>query len=309
MGRSKVLFISPDARLRRDLAAALGDCDPNLEVEEVLHVGEALSRLRTSPADAVICSVESPDEIACVVRIRKHQPGTPVLMVTSMEDPAVHALGRQLGARDVVVSSSGLNKTASALAQALRVKELARDAREEARRASALVANVRDLIRANRELIGMALGLLAGAEGRGDFSILLVEDDLGQAARLMRSFSKAGIPPCLRSFPSVEAAMDYLRGAGEYADRARYPLPSLIISDLNLPKQSGLDLLGWMKAEPGLESIGFILYSSSDEAADIERAYSLGAAAYLVKGLSDAPLVDLVKTTYERARAFRAENP
>jgi CheY-like chemotaxis protein len=257
----------------------------------------------------VVCSVESPEEIACVVRIRKHQPDTPVLMVTSLEDPAIRALGRQMGAREVVSGRFDADETAEALLRAIQARELARDAREEGRKTARLVSDLRGLIRANRELIGTALGLLAGVDARGEFSILLVEDDLGQAARLMRSFAKAGLPPCLRSFPSAEAAMEFLRGAGEYADRARFPLPSLIISDLHLPKLSGLDFLRWLKTEPSLESIGFILYSSAEEAADIEQAYALGAQAYLVKGLSDAPLVDLVKTTFERARTFRAGNP
>ena len=37
--------------------------------------------------------------------------------------------------------------------------------------------------------------------------------------------------------------MAYLGGANEYADRRLYPLPSLILLDLKMPKSTGFEVL------------------------------------------------------------------
>jgi CheY-like chemotaxis protein len=36
--------------------------------------------------------------------------------------------------------------------------------------------------------------------------------------------------------PDGEQAIDYLAGKGRFADRARHPLPALVLLDINMPK-------------------------------------------------------------------------
>src|SRR5205085_11582344 len=79
------------------------------------------------------------------------------------------------------------------------------------------------------------------------------------------------------------AAIEYLEGAGQYADRARYPLPSLVLLDLNLPGTSGLEVLKWIRITPTVSTVAVIVLSSSNQDADIHRAYLQGANGYLVK--------------------------
>ena len=59
--------------------------------------------------------------------------------------------------------------------------------------------------------------------------------------------------------------------------------PDIVITDLNMPKVSGFDLLAEMKAEKTLADIPVVMFSSSSWDQDVEKAQSLGAVAFLTK--------------------------
>jgi DNA-binding response OmpR family regulator len=75
----------------------------------------------------------------------------------------------------------------------------------------------------------------------------------------------------------------YLEGTGPYGDRARFPLPDLVVLDLKLPNKSGLEVLGWLRSTPTLNGLRVVVLTSSSEEADIDAAYGLGVESYLVK--------------------------
>ncbi|WP_229838949.1 response regulator [Deinococcus piscis] len=60
--------------------------------------------------------------------------------------------------------------------------------------------------------------------------------------------------------------------------------PSLILLDIHMPPQSGLDILNVLKAHPVYRLIPVIVLSNSQEQEDIQEAYRRHASAYLVKG-------------------------
>lgn len=59
--------------------------------------------------------------------------------------------------------------------------------------------------------------------------------------------------------------------------------PSLIISDLNLPKFSGLELLDLIKQDPYLRAIPVVIFSTSKDEDDILRCYEAQANCYITK--------------------------
>ena len=126
-------------------------------------------------------------------------------------------------------------------------------------------------------------------------TILLVEDDENDVLLIRRAFQKAGIESAMRRVGDGDAAVAYLSGAGEYADRARYPRPLAVLLDLKLPRRSGLEVLAWARKEAGLTHLPIIVLTSSRESADLEQAYALGANSYLVKPVEFERLSDLVR--------------
>ena len=125
--------------------------------------------------------------------------------------------------------------------------------------------------------------------------ILLAEDDVNDVLLVQRAFQKSSIANPLQVVRDGEEAVAYLRGNLQYADRDRYPLPVLLLMDLKMPRRSGLEVLVWLRQQPGLKRLPVVVLTSSNQSPDINRAYELGANSYLVKPAGFDSLVQLVK--------------
>jgi len=118
-----------------------------------------------------------------------------------------------------------------------------------------------------------------------NFTVLLVEDDLNDIFLVKRAFKIAQIPTPLQVVTDGLEAMSYLKGSGKYGDRHTYPLPHLMVMDIRMPRKSGFEVLEWVKENPNrlLRRIPIVVVSSSENPEDVNRAYELGANAYMVK--------------------------
>jgi len=116
-----------------------------------------------------------------------------------------------------------------------------------------------------------------------EFSVLLVEDDLNDIFLVKRAFKMARVQSPLHIVTDGVEAMNYLRGQDRFSDRRAYPLPKLIVMDIKMPRKSGFEVLEWVKRDPLLRRIPIVIVSSSENPADINRSYELGANAYMVK--------------------------
>src|SRR5512141_3206255 len=104
--------------------------------------------------------------------------------------------------------------------------------------------------------------------------IFLLVDDSVNDTRLMRTvFERAGFAEPLRTAQNAETAIAYLRGEGAYSDRVQFPLPTAMLLDLNMPRQTGCELLEWIRRQPALKRLRVFILSSSSRTEDIERAY------------------------------------
>jgi CheY-like chemotaxis protein len=127
-----------------------------------------------------------------------------------------------------------------------------------------------------------------------EVGVLVVEDDSTDALMIQRAFKKANLMNPLHFVDNGDAAVDYLAGLPPYDDRAVHPTPSLILLDLKLPRRSGLEVLEWLRQQPGLRRIPVVILTSSMETADVRKAYDLGCNSYLVKPVDFQGLLDAV---------------
>jgi CheY-like chemotaxis protein len=124
--------------------------------------------------------------------------------------------------------------------------------------------------------------------------ILVAEDDPTDAYFFQRAFRRAGLPVTLDFVRDGQEVLEYLRGEGQFADRSRYPLPQLLLLDLKMPRMDGFEVLEWVRDQANLHDLQIVIFSSSDEPRDMNRAYGLGANSYLVKPHSMEELTALV---------------
>ena len=132
-------------------------------------------------------------------------------------------------------------------------------------------------------------------------AILLVEDNEDDVFLMQFALKSANIANLLHVVEDGERAVEYLSGAGPYADRAQFPYPGLVFLDVKLPYMSGFDVLEWMRSGPNFKHVPVIVLTSSEEPGDLERAYALGATSYLVKSIDTKSMRDVVRGIGEYA--------
>ncbi len=113
--------------------------------------------------------------------------------------------------------------------------------------------------------------------------ILLVEDNMNDAELTIRALQKSNIVNKVFHLKDGVAALDFLFGTGEYADRKIFNKPKLILLDLKMPKVDGIEVLQKIKADDLTKTIPVVILTSSRENPDMEKCYLLGANSYIVK--------------------------
>jgi CheY-like chemotaxis protein len=125
--------------------------------------------------------------------------------------------------------------------------------------------------------------------------ILVADDDENDIFFLCRALERAGLRNPLIITHDGQEVIDYLGGAAPYADRARHPLPGLLLLDLKMPRMNGFEVLAWMEAHPEFNELPVVVFSSSSQEEDIRKARQLGADEYQIKPSDFYKLVQLVQ--------------
>lgn len=130
-------------------------------------------------------------------------------------------------------------------------------------------------------------------------AILIAEDDPNDAFILQRTLKKVGIHNPTQLVENGEDAIAYLQGEGKYTDRKAFPFPSVIITDLKMPKVDGFGVLQWLKNHPECGVIPVIVLSASAMESDVVRAYQLRANCYLQKPGSAEKFTEMIKLMFD----------
>jgi CheY-like chemotaxis protein len=128
---------------------------------------------------------------------------------------------------------------------------------------------------------------------------LVVEDDENDFILLKRALQRADPTAKLQWVKDGTEAKEYLLGENRFQEREVFPLPSVVLSDLKMPRCSGLELVQWVRQQAHLRTLPFIMFSASDQPADVGLAYQDGANWYLAKPSSFADLVEMLRRLTE----------
>lgn len=114
-------------------------------------------------------------------------------------------------------------------------------------------------------------------------TILLVDDSENDICLVRIAFEKAEITNPIQEAHNGDEAIAYLQGEPPFDDRSKFPLPALMLLDLNMPMRNGFQVLEWLRAQPGLKRISVVILTASLREEDVDRAFDLGANSFLVK--------------------------
>src|SRR5580765_127419 len=110
--------------------------------------------------------------------------------------------------------------------------------------------------------------------------ILMAEDNNNEVTLMRRAFVEAGIPNPLIVVRNGREVIEYLAGEGDYADRAKYPVPGLMLLDLKMPWMDGFDVLSWLRLQPQFVGLPVVLLTSSKLQPEVVRARLTGIYDY-----------------------------
>ena len=113
--------------------------------------------------------------------------------------------------------------------------------------------------------------------------ILIAEDNPDDIFFLEQAIKKAGVDCALVSAADGIQAVAYLKGEGEFKDRAGHPLPDVLLLDLNMPGMNGFEVLEWVRKDPRCCRLVVHVMSASSRESDTQKAYELRANSYVIK--------------------------
>lgn len=142
-------------------------------------------------------------------------------------------------------------------------------------------------------------------EGR-PVTLLLVEDDDGDAKAVIRAFAREGIVNCvLRAVDGVEAL--HMLRTDDPSDRLDPPY--IILLDLNMPRMGGLQFLTALRSDPALRWTVVFVLSTSRLQEDVEAARALNVAGFIPKGRSEGGFDRLVSLLERYWRVIEFAQP
>ena len=125
-------------------------------------------------------------------------------------------------------------------------------------------------------------------------TILLVDDSDDDLSLMKHACRAAHFTASLQTVNNGEEAIAYLKGDGAFADRDKFPLPTVMLLDLNMPKVNGFAVLTWVRTQPALKRLSIIILTASGRQEDLERAFDLGANSYLIKPPTMSALIAMI---------------
>jgi CheY-like chemotaxis protein len=123
--------------------------------------------------------------------------------------------------------------------------------------------------------------------------LLLAEDREDDILLLRKAFAKANLLNPVHLVRDGAEVIAYLTGEGKYANRIEFPLPDLLLLDLQMPKMNGFEVLTWIRQQPNLRALRVVVLTSSDRIQDVNLAYQLGANSFVVKPMDFDQFVEV----------------
>ena len=113
-----------------------------------------------------------------------------------------------------------------------------------------------------------------------DRVILAVEDSDAEFYVIRLALQQAGIAIQVCRAHDGDDAIEFLERTGPHKGA---PIPKLVFLNINMPRRNGFEVLEYMKAHELLRSIPVVMFTTSTDATERQKALALGAEEFLTK--------------------------
>ncbi|MDR7279803.1 response regulator [Catenuloplanes atrovinosus] len=107
-----------------------------------------------------------------------------------------------------------------------------------------------------------------------------------------------------RTHPGIR--LEFVRSAAEVLPRLTADgatRPGMVLLDLNMPGESGLDVLRRVRAHPDLTGLTMVVFTSSEDPAEADACYAAGADSYIYKPINFALFQTVLRQTLDYWRS------
>jgi CheY-like chemotaxis protein len=127
-------------------------------------------------------------------------------------------------------------------------------------------------------------------------TILLAEDDPDDQYLINEALDENQLNARLYIVSDGEELLDYLNRRGKFQDNQLWPMPGLILLDLNMPRKDGREALREIKADPKLQHIPIVALTTSQAEKDIALTYQSGISGFITKPVNFSGLREVMKS-------------
>lgn len=123
--------------------------------------------------------------------------------------------------------------------------------------------------------------------------IIVIEDDPDDQEILAGIFERLGYKNKIQFFFDGEKALEYINDSDV--------VPFLILSDINMPRLSGLELKKKIHTDAGLQvkCIPYLFFTTAADRKSVIDAYSVSAQGFFIKDRSEAELEKTIRIMIE----------
>lgn len=115
----------------------------------------------------------------------------------------------------------------------------------------------------------------------GKVFILVAEDDADDRFLIQTAFEEKGYTDKIQFVENGVELLAYLDSVKPVTPEVEYP--RFILLDLNMPKKDGREALKEIKQHDVYKRIPVVIFTTTNNDAEIRRCYDLGANTYIVK--------------------------
>lgn len=127
--------------------------------------------------------------------------------------------------------------------------------------------------------------------------VLMADDDQEDCLLATEALSESGAQANISFAEDGIELIEYLLECVQSRDKR---LPDLILLDLNMPRKDGREALAEIKAKPALKDIPIVIFTTSEDARDIELTMREGAESFLTKPDSFEEWVNIMKSLTDK---------